>query len=223
MTGKSMKKNRASALLLLVGLLLVASALLWAEHNTSLSRRAGEATREIVEALDKQIPRTIPIKQPESIEQPQSTPVPVPVDLPDYVLNPDMPMPVCEVKGVYYIGTLSIPTLDLELSVASELDYPTLDLSPCRYFGSAYKDNLVLSAHNYDAHFGRIGSLTSGTPLTFTDMDGNVFRYRVATVEILLPYDSDLMTESGYPLTLFTCTVGGRYRVTVRCTYAETA
>lgn len=41
--------------------------------------------------------------------------------------------------------------------------------------------------------------------------------YKVAEFEELLPTDVEKMESSGYDLTLFTCTYGGRYRVTVRC------
>jgi sortase A len=43
----------------------------------------------------------------------------------------------------------------------------------------------------------------------------------VAEIEQLSPIEVKAMEESGYPLTLFTCTVGGSYRVAVRCTLAE--
>jgi len=36
-------------------------------------------------------------------------------------------------------------------------------------------------------------------------------------VETLMPTDIKEMTSGEFDLTLFTCTVGGQYRVTVRC------
>jgi sortase A len=39
----------------------------------------------------------------------------------------------------------------------------------------------------------------------------------VAEVETLEPTAVEEMTNSGYALTLFTCTYGGQSRVTVRC------
>lgn len=197
--------------MLFVGLLMISAAVFWASYNTALQRRAGEATEEILTQLYRQIPKTVSLQEPDPMLEPDLS------DQPDYLINPEMPMPVCEINGVLYIGYLTIPDLSLDLSVASEWDYPTLELSPCRYSGSAYLDNLVISAHNYGTHFGYIHTLLPGCPVYFTDMDGNVFMYRVALVEILQPNDTQQMIESDFPLTLFTCTTGGRYRVTVRC------
>lgn len=52
-------------------------------------------------------------------------------------------------------------------------------------------------------------------------MSGNVFRYEVAESETLMPAAIQEMTGSGYDLTLFTCTVGGKSRFTVRCDRVE--
>ena len=199
--------------MLLLGLVFVVAALFWARYNAALTRRAGEANQDVLALLYQQIPKVSSWDE-FSLEAAGEL-----SDQPDYVVNPQMPMPVCEINGVLYIGYLSIPALNLELSVASACDYDTLDISPCRYSGSAYEGNLVLSAHNYGTHFGSIGSLQLGSPVYFTDMDGNVFKYRVSKQEVLLPTDSELMVQGEFPLTLFTCTVGGSYRVTVRCDY----
>ncbi len=43
------------------------------------------------------------------------------------------------------------------------------------------------------------------------------YTYTVAKVETLDPSDPDAMVDPDYDLTLFTCTVGGASRVTVRC------
>ena len=116
-----------------------------------------------------------------------------------------------------YVGILTIPSLELELPVASVWSYPALQLAPCRFTGSAYTDDLVIAGHNYTSHFADLHSLQQGDLLSFTDVDGNVFAYRVAETEILGENDVEEMTGSGYALTLFSCTVGGQYRVTVRC------
>ena len=57
----------------------------------------------------------------------------------------------------------------------------------------------------------------------FTDMDGNVFSYQVADIEILQPGDVEELCSGEWPLTLYTCTIGGRTRITVRCELIESA
>lgn len=104
-----------------------------------------------------------------------------------------------------------------ELPVISSWDYPGLRIVPCRYTGSAYTDDLVIAAHNYASHFGRLRELSQGDSIRFTDTDGNVFDYVVSELEILEPYAVSQMTEGDWDLTLFTCTPGGQYRVTLRC------
>ena len=142
---------------------------------------------------------------------------PVDIEIPDYVLNPHMEMPVSHYDGQDYIGILEIPAIDLKLPVISRWNYPRLRIAPCRYAGSAYAKNLVISAHNYPSHFGRLSKLYEGVAVRFTDVDGNVFDYRVELKETLNPGDVEYMKDGGWDLTLFTCTPGGSYRITLRC------
>ena len=132
-------------------------------------------------------------------------------------LTPDLPMPEREIDGQSYIGVLDIPALDLSLPIISTWSYPGLQIAPCRYSGSAYLENLVIAGHNYRSHFASLPQLQPGDAVTFTDMDGTVFRYKVDSLETLSPYAISDMTSGGWPLTLFTCTVGGQSRLAIRC------
>lgn len=138
-------------------------------------------------------------------------------------LEPTMPeiskteMTEVEIDGYSYVGYLSIPILELKLPVMSSWSYPQLKISPCRYSGSTLSADLVIAAHNYISHFGTIQNLSVGNTLFFTDMDGVTRTYQVAEIEILPPTAVEEVTNSGYALTLFTCTYGSQSRVTVRC------
>lgn len=129
----------------------------------------------------------------------------------------DPAMTEVEIDGYAYIGYLSIPSLELELPVMSEWDYTRLKIAPCRYAGSTKTDDLVIAAHNYTRHFGPIKNLSIGDEVYFTDMDGVVSVYEVAETDVLQPTDVEEMTSGKFDLTLFTCTYGGKTRVTVRC------
>ena len=59
--------------------------------------------------------------------------------IPDYVLNPQMPMPEETIDGRSYIGVLEIPSLSLQLPVIGSWSYAELREAPCRYAGSAYQ------------------------------------------------------------------------------------
>lgn len=137
--------------------------------------------------------------------------------VPEYVIDPNMPMPEKEIDGYKYIGYVGIPELGVVLPVMSDWSYEQLTVSPCRYFGSAYLGNLIIAAHNYRSHFGRLKDLEPGDIVTFVDMKENVFSYRVTETEMLDPEDVEELKSGNWDLTLFTCTVGGQYRVTVRC------
>ena len=133
----------------------------------------------------------------------------------------DSEMTVSMIDGYGYIGCLSIPSQGLELPVMSDWSYPRLRIAPCRYCGSTKTGDLVIAAHNYASHFGPIKNLKPGDKVYFTDMDGAVGEYEVAEVDTLNPTAIEEMTDSGYELTLFTCTYGGQSRVTVRCSLAK--
>jgi sortase A len=195
-----------------IGLLLLAAALFLTAFNIVSDARAGKTAYTV---LDQLAPET------ESQEISQPTPTPKETVIPDYILNPEMAMPEEEVDGQKYIGVLRIPTLSLELPVISEWSYPSLQIAPCRYAGSAYLNNMVIAAHNYYSHFGYLKDLSQGDEVTFTDIDGNVFKYKVVEIETLSPFATEEMTSGDWALTLFTCTVGGQSRVTVRCELAE--
>ena len=101
----------------------------------------------------------------------------------------------------------------------SDWDYNRLKISPCRYYGSTKTDNLVIAAHNYKYHFGYLGKLKPGDVVIFTDMESETRRYKVISVEILMPTDTQKVKDSGDDLILYTCTYGGAKRITVRCRY----
>ena len=142
------------------------------------------------------------------------------IQIPDYQLNPEMEMPEVSLPGLEEagcIGIIEIPSINIKLPVLSTWSYSLLKKAPCRYTGSIYLDNMVIAAHNSDAHFKKISNLQEGDIVTFTDAVGNVFTYTVAGIELLQPDEVDNMTNGQWPLTLFTCTYGGASRVTVRC------
>ena len=116
-----------------------------------------------------------------------------------------------------FCGKLTVDALGLTLPVHSEWDYARLKTAPCRYVGTARAGNMVIAAHNYDSHFGRLRRLTVGDAVTFKDVDGTVYRYTVKEVVTLDGTAVEDMRAGEWDLTLFTCTKSGKQRVTVRC------
>lgn len=116
-----------------------------------------------------------------------------------------------------YLGLLSLPSLGLELPVASAWSYPALRRTPCRYSGSVEDENLVILAHNYERHFGSLKRLKPGAEIIFTGLDGTETAYEAVDVRTLGPDQGEEMMEGDWQLLLFTCTYGGEQRVAVRC------
>lgn len=119
--------------------------------------------------------------------------------------------------GFEYAGYLEIPALELALPVINDWDENRLKIAPCRHFGSVADDDLVIAAHNYRNHFGRLKRLTVGDSVLFTDMDGQQISYTVVRTATLDPTDVDAVRYSGNDLVLYTCTKDGQTRVTVFC------
>lgn len=188
-----------------VGLLLLAAALCLTGYNLWTDASAGSSAKNAARELQSAISRTAALEQTG-----EDT-------VPDYLLAPEVDMPETELDGEQYIGVLELPTLSLTLPVQSQWSYPALKVSPCRYAGSAYQGDLVVAGHNYRSHFGRLANLSPGDPVTFTDMEGSTFSYTVMELETLPADAVEEMTSGDWDLTLFTCTLDGQSRITVRC------
>lgn len=165
-----------------------------------------------------------PIPTPTPTATPTTTPTITPrptSTLPDYVKYPDMEIPEVVIGKYAYIGKLSIPSIGISLPVMSDWSYVKLNVAPCRYSGTPYRDNFIIMGHNYATHFANLKNLVPGDRVSFTDMTGNVFEYVVDVVEKIDSENASGMMSSGYPLSLFTCNLYSTARVTVRCRRAE--
>lgn len=183
------------------GLLLIAAALFLTAYNERESHEARDSARQVIAQLCDELP----------------TEAGEPTTLPDVRRE----MPVKTINGRDYIGVLSIPSLELELPVISQWDYPALKVAPCRYSGSLYQDNLIICAHNYASHFGKLKELQPGDIVLFTDMDEHVVTFQMVERETLNPMDAEGMEAGDWDLTLFTCTIDGQTRVTIRLERVE--
>ena len=130
-------------------------------------------------------------------------------------------MTTVKVDGYECIGILSIPVLDIELPVLTDWSYAKLKKAPCHYYGSYYEKDFVIAAHNYKSNFGRLSELQTGDIVIFTDINNVERYYEVVLLETLHKNATKEMIISGFDLSLYTCTLGGSNRVTVRCNAVE--
>lgn len=198
-----------------LGLVLMIGALVLMVYNRNEASDAETASAQIMPELVQTIQ-----SNKKALEEASDGTLQVEVPL-EFLSPSDMVMTEVEIDGYSYIGYLSIPSLELDLPIMSEWSYPGLQIAPNRYCGTVKGEDLVLMAHNFSKHFGRIGELSEGDSIYFVDMDGETTVYEVVARDVLAPTAVEEMTSGAYDLTLFTCTYGGQSRVTVYCDKAE--
>lgn len=195
----SHNKNKKGLLSITVGLLLIAAALVLVLYNLWDAKRAEKVSGEIVEKLEA----IIPDKNP---------------NLHGYD-NSNKEMPTIEIDGYLYIGILDIPSLGLRLPVMADWDYKRLKISPCRYSGTYYSDDMVICAHNYARHFSSIRWADIGEDVYFTTVDGWVYHYQISnreTIQAAAAKDMIDHTKEDWDMTLFTCNTSGQTRCAIR-------
>ena len=126
-------------------------------------------------------------------------------------------MKTININGDEFIGTITIPSINLELPVLSKFSNSNLKKAPCRYYGNLFTNDLIICAHAYETFFANLNKLKQNDLIIFTDVDGNVYTYEVLEVEVLKETDVDKMVNNEFDLTLYTCTYDNTGRVTVRC------
>lgn len=183
-------------------MLLGAGGMLW--NNAREEKQAGEVSAAVTEQLRAQI-------EEERVQ------TPAPEEPAEVEEGPGL---IAELDGDGYLGVLTIPALKLELPVMSSWNYKKLKKAPCRYVGGVESEDLVIAGHNYQTHFRYLSQLPMGSEVVLETMDGDTLRYEVVDKEVLGPRDVEAMTAGEVPLTLFTCTYGGRNRITLRCDWA---
>ena len=212
-----MTRKAIGTVLITLGVVLVAAALIFTGITIWNEERSGENARQALEQLRQEVPQATP----STPQHPEAT-VPV-TPLPEDPAQEESlkAMPEVIIDGVPYVGYLSIPALNLELPVIGESNEENLEIAPCRFYGTAYQKNFVIGGHRYRRHFRKLSTLGYGEKISFTDMDGNVFTYEVTETEILQPYQAEYLCSGDWDLSLYTCTPGGLTRVVMRCLLAE--
>lgn len=210
-------RTKLGTCFMIVGILLVLSAVGLLVYNQWEAGQARKSTEEIMPQMlaeievrkqeKENLPQT-PSQELENITQEH---------LPALTEPPVEEMEEVIIEGNGYIGYLSIPVLELDLPIMGDWSYPKLKKAACRYVGTVAGDDLVIMAHNYEYHFGRLDELSPGDMVFFTDTEGSIVLYEVVMRDILNSTAIEEMTAGTFDLVLFTCTYGGQSRVTVYC------
>ena len=128
--------KKAGAIFVILGAVLILSALLLFLYNKQEDRNAGQeaelALAEVQSSIQNAKKETAPkptdaTEETEASEETQESTEP---SEPTEPLSPEMPRVV--INGNEYIGYLSIPDLELELPVMADWTYAKLQVAPCR-------------------------------------------------------------------------------------------
>ncbi|WP_024865315.1 sortase [Butyrivibrio sp. FCS014] len=186
-------KRKLGYIYIAIGVALIFMAALLLKNNIDENTVAGAASEELLNEVVEQMPTVV-------LEAEDSG-----------------PMPVVSVDGRSFVGTVQIPSLGLLLPIQDEWSKENAKVAICRYKGSVYDNDLIVCGHNYTEHFGTLGELEMGAEVIVTDMNGKSFHFVVSNLETLGAYDTEEMEAGQCDFTMFTCTLGGANRVTVRC------
>ena len=194
-----MTRRNKDLLLVALGLIMAAAGLFLHLTEQQQEQLAGENAALLLEAVSQQLPAAPaePMPDEEPGDEPQSL----------------------TVMGYDVLGTLRIPSVDIDLPVLNDWSYDLLTVAPCRYSGSIETGDLVILGHSYRTHLRPLRQVQPGDSVELTDAAGTVHRYVVAETEILRGSDGSLL-PSGYPLTIFTCTADSKHRFLARCAEA---
>lgn len=193
-------KSKIGISLIVIGVILTLVSLLINIHNGYEEYIAGKKSSDVINIIKNNINNDLDIDDNKQL-----------------VNNEYTDMKTVNIGGYDYIGSIVIPTLNLELPIMDQYDYERLKIAPCLYYGSIYTNDLIICAHSYKTHFGYIGNLEQGDNIIISDIDGNNYIYEVLEIEILSADDVSEMIDNEFDLTLYTCTSDGFSRITIRC------
>lgn len=192
---KSMNKGKA---FIGIGVLLILVSLVITGFNKYEDLNAGKQAQAVLDVFKNEV-----VTQNHVVD--------------NLITNEVKEMKTININGDEFIGTIKIPSINLELPVMSEYTYSKLKKAPCRYYGNLFTNDLIICAHAYETFFANLVNLKQNDLIIFTDVDGNNYVYEVLEIEVLKSTDVDKMINSDFDLTLYTCTYDNTGRVTVRC------
>lgn len=220
--------DKLGKIMVISGILLILSAVLLCLHNYNESNKAFRNSQVALNELKNLIPE-IPSENVSTIEKELEFEIKSGNNVFEEfdekyneeknISTEKVEMPSVQLDGRYYCGYITLTSLGIELPVLNGWNYTNLNIAPCCYEGSPQTHDFIIAAHNYNSHFGQIHYLGEGDEIIFTDISGQKYRYTVMYTEYIDGYNTDQMSEnkdSSWDLTLFTCTLNGQSRVTVR-------
>ena len=193
------KRQKRGLVLLAVGILLVLSGLSIYISQQQEDIAAGQTAAVLLQQLE--IKTSSVQMETEAVEQEPIDPV----------------LPEKKYMGYTLLGSIRVPSVDLELPLLDQWSEKMLKVAPCRYTGSISGGDMIIMGHNYRSHFRPLHKVKIGAEVEVENTIGTVFRYRVVEIEVLHRTEGEKLPNAAYPLTIFTCRPGGLERLILRC------
>ncbi|MFI3312867.1 MAG: sortase [Eubacteriales bacterium] len=218
------KRQWISLIAMALGVVCIAASAYLLLENQTEEQVAETVSAEVVSQLQEiLLPVTEETMEVENVPQEQVTYVEV--DTPESIMIPEetasqaarVSIPTIRVEDVDYYGMLSLPALGLNLPVAAECDDDLMSRTPCVYLGSLKAQNLIIIAHNYQSHFGKLNTLSTGAKAVFVDGTGTMYSMTMTDMEYIDDSDIHSLISGDWQMTLITCVYGDNdHRVVCR-------
>lgn len=174
--------KRAAKFLLPIGCVLIAASLGLLLFLQVQTRQAQETNLRMVRTLESLLPEPWP-------------------GLAGAYSNTEMP--ILELEGEDLLALLEVPAYGVRLPVAAHWDKGTAACRPCRFWGSAYDQSLIVGGSDRPGQFDFFDRIETGAAVTVTDMTGCRFAYVVERVERSASAEAEILLAGDTDLTLF--------------------
>ena len=126
------------------------------------------------------------------------------------------------------IGTVNIPSINVNYPILSETSDDLLKVSVCKFWGSNPNQigNLCIAGHNYknSQFFSKADKLVTGDVIEITDISGKTIKYSVYDKYTVVPEDTactSQFTNGKKIVTLITCTNDNKKRIIIQAKEIE--
>ncbi len=120
-------------------------------------------------------------------------------------IRPDEATKMIGIEHEKYMGILLLPGIEIELPVADGFSDDSLKQTPCVFSGGIETNDLIIAAHNYEAHFGKLDQVKLGEKVYLLDALGELHTYLAVDKEIIGGTELDKLYAGKWDMTLFTC------------------
>ena len=175
-------KRLLNNILLILGILLLASAIAFAVYSHISQNNSAIASKQLVDEIYSIIP------------EPYGA-------FPDDQAN--KAMPTVEINDMNFAGIIEVPLYESVLPVYSQWDPSKTSQFPCRYMGSVYDGTLVIGGSDNKEQLDFMKLISIGDSVYITDMTGARFAYTVSDIKITKDASTESLTDTEADLTFF--------------------